>query len=42
MYLYGKNILKEIIETRYPVKHIFFSSSKTERGSLKKIVEDVA
>ncbi|MBL5981877.1 RNA methyltransferase [Petrotoga sp. HWH.PT.55.6.1] len=42
MYIYGKNILKEIIEARYPVKHIFFSSSKTERGSLKEIVEDVA
>jgi len=33
--------LKEVIEAKYPVKHIFFSSSKTEKGSLKKIVEDV-
>lgn len=41
MYVYGKNILKEIIDAKYPIKHIFFSNSKTEKGSLKSFVDNV-
>ncbi|HPU59512.1 MAG TPA: 23S rRNA (guanosine(2251)-2'-O)-methyltransferase RlmB [Defluviitoga tunisiensis] len=39
MYVYGRNILKEIIESDYKIKHIFFSDSKTEKGTLNEFVE---
>jgi len=32
MYVYGRNVLKEIINAKYPVKNIYFtdSSKKTQ------------
>lgn len=41
MYVYGKNTLKEIVSAGYPLKHIFFSNSKAERGKLSELIDFV-
>lgn len=38
MYVYGRNILKEIVESGYKITHILFSDSKVEKGNLSEFV----
>jgi 23S rRNA (guanosine2251-2'-O)-methyltransferase len=38
MYVYGRNVLKEIINAKYPVKNIFFTDSKNVDKTLEELV----
>jgi 23S rRNA (guanosine2251-2'-O)-methyltransferase len=39
MYVYGRNVLKEIINAKYPVKNIYFTDSKNVDRSFSDLVE---
>lgn len=39
MYVYGRNVLKEIISAKYPVKNIYFTDSKNVDRSFYDLVE---
>ncbi|KAF2956594.1 23S rRNA (guanosine(2251)-2'-O)-methyltransferase RlmB [Marinitoga sp. 38H-ov] len=39
MYVYGRNVLKEIINAKYPIKNIFFTDSKNVDNTLNELVE---
>ncbi|WP_240739306.1 RNA methyltransferase substrate-binding domain-containing protein [Marinitoga lauensis] len=39
MYVYGRNVLKEIINARYPVKNIYFTDSKKTDKTLNNLIE---
>lgn len=41
MYVYGRNVLKEIINTDYPVKKVYFSNSENMEGDFNKLVDAV-
>ncbi|AEX85322.1 RNA methyltransferase [Marinitoga sp. 1135] len=38
MYVYGRNVLKEIIKAKYPVKNIFFTDSKKVDKTLNDLI----
>ncbi|SHE85087.1 23S rRNA (guanosine2251-2'-O)-methyltransferase [Marinitoga hydrogenitolerans DSM 16785] len=39
MYVYGRNVLKEIINAHYPVKNIYFTDSKKTDKTFKELIE---
>lgn len=41
MYVYGRNVLKEIINTDYPVKKVYFSNSENMEGDFNQLVDAV-